>query len=74
MFFKMGVLKIPNIHRKTLVLESLFNKILINLQVCNFIKKRLQRRCFHVNIAKFLKSKFEAFYGTSLEAASPSHF
>ena len=74
MFFKMGVLKIPNIYRKTLVLESLFNKILINLQVCNFIKKRLQRRCFHVNIAKFLKSKFEAFYGTSLVAASPSHF
>ena len=25
-------------------------------QVCNFIKKRLQHRCFPVNIAKFLKT------------------
>ena len=25
-------------------------------QACNFIKKRLQRRCFTVNFAKFLKA------------------
>ena len=34
---------------KTPVLESLFN---------NAAKKRLQRRCFHVNIAKFLGISF----------------
>ena len=36
------------------VLESLFNKAAA-LQVCNFIKKRLQHRCFPVIIAKFLR-------------------
>ena len=40
---------------KTLVLESLFNKV-TGLQTCNFIKKRLQHRCFPVNIAKFLRT------------------
>ena len=35
------------------VLESLFNKV---LQVCNFIKKRLQHRCFPMNIAKVLRA------------------
>ena len=35
-----------NIHRKTTVLESL----------SNFIKKRLQHRCFSVNFAKFLRT------------------
>ena len=37
---------------ETPVLESLFNK---GHQVCNFIKKRLQHRCFPVIIAKFLR-------------------
>ena len=41
------------IDRKTSVLESLFNKV-AGLQICNFIKKRLQSRCFLVNFAKFL--------------------
>ena len=36
-------LKILQIHRKTLVLESLFNKFK-GLKACNFIKKRLQHR------------------------------
>ena len=45
---KIGVLKpFHNIHRKTPALGSLFNK------GCNFIKKRLQRRCFPVNTASF---------------------
>ena len=35
-------------------LESLFKKI-SGLQTCNSIKKWLRHRCFHVNIAKFLK-------------------
>ena len=39
---------------------------LIKLQACNFIKKRLQHRCFPVNIAKFprtptLKNIYERF-------------
>ena len=41
--------------RKTLVLESLFDKVAA-LHACNFIKKRLQHRCFAVNIAKFLRT------------------
>ena len=40
---------------KTLVLASLFNKV-ADLRVYNFIKKRLQHRCFPVNIAKFFKN------------------
>ena len=35
------------------VLESLFNKV-TGPKTCNFIKKRLQHRCFPVNIAKLL--------------------
>ena len=36
------------------MLESLFNKF-AGLQAGNYITKRLQHRCFPVNIAKFLK-------------------
>ena len=36
------------------MLESYF-KIVAGLKVCNYIKKRLQHRCFSVNIAKFLR-------------------
>ena len=63
MFFKVGVLKnfvtenFCNIHSKTPVLESLFNKV-AGLKVCNFIKKRLQLRYLPVNIAKFLRTTF----------------
>ena len=39
------------------MLESLFNKV-ANLKACSFIKKRLQHRCFPVNIAKFLRIAF----------------
>ena len=39
---------------ETPVMEWLFNKV-SNLKACNFIKKRLQRRCFHVIIARFLR-------------------
>ena len=54
-FYKKAVLKkFCNIPSKTPVLESLFNKI-EDLQVCNFIKKRLQHRWFPVNIAKLLR-------------------
>ena len=53
MFFKIGVFE--NVHRKTPVLESLFNKFAA-LKDCNFIKKRLKRRCFLVNILKNFKN------------------
>ena len=46
--------KFLNIHRKILVSESRFNKVA--RKVCNFIKKRLQHMCFHVNIVKFLRA------------------
>ena len=52
MFFEIGVVKVCNIHRKTPVLESLFNEVAC-LETCNFIKKRFQHRCFPMNIAKF---------------------
>ena len=39
---------------ETPVLESLCN-IAADLQLSNFIKKRLQHRCFPVIIAKFLR-------------------
>ena len=41
-------------HRKTPVLESRFNKIAGR----NFIKDRLQRKCFPVKFAKFLRTPF----------------
>ena len=55
-FYKKAVLKIfSNINRKTLALESLFNKF-AGIQSDNFITKRLQHMCLPVNIAKFLKT------------------
>ena len=50
--------KFHNIHRKRPVLESLFNNA-EGLNVCNIIRKRLEHRCFHVNIAKFLRTAFD---------------
>ena len=50
-------LKFRNIHRKTPALESLFNKV-AGLKDSNFIKKKLQRRCFPVDIAKHLRTDF----------------
>ena len=40
---------------KTPELESLFNKF-AGLEVCDFIKKRLQLSCFPLNIAKLLRT------------------
>ena len=44
-------------HRKTPVLESLYNKV-ADLQVCNFFKKRLQHRSFPVQICKTFKNTY----------------
>ena len=49
------------------MLEFLFI-VVVDLQDCNFIKKRLQYRCFPVIIAKFLKEKL--LYRTPPVAAS----
>ena len=49
MFFKLGVLKNFAIFTENHLFWSLFLTLL---------KKRLQRRCFHVNIAKFLRIPF----------------
>ena len=46
----------------TPVLESLFNKV-ASLKACNFIKKRLQHRCFPVNIARFLRTALQNISG-----------
>ena len=56
MFYKKSYSYIfRSIHRKTPVLESLFNKV-AGLKTRNFIKKALQHWCFPVNIAKFLRT------------------
>ena len=47
--------KFRRIHRKAPALESVFNKV-AGLKACNFIQKRLQHKCFPVNIAKVLKT------------------
>ena len=55
MFFKIGVLNNITIHIgkhpcwSLFLLESLFIKFAV-LKACSSIKKRLQRRCFPVNI------------------------
>ena len=48
-FYKKAILKnFATFKGKNLLWEFLFNKF-ADLQVCNFIKKRLQQRCFPVN-------------------------
>ena len=39
------------------MLESLLNKV-AGLSACNFIKKRLQHRCFPVTFAKYSRTPF----------------
>ena len=59
MFFKISVLK--KFQRKISVLESNFSTV-VSLICCNFIKKRLQQRCFPVKFAIFLIKPFFAEY------------
>ena len=49
-FFKKAVLK------HLAILTSAFRKI-SGLQTCSFIKKRLQHRCFLLNIVKYLRTR-----------------
>ena len=53
-YLKKLFLKISQYSHENICVGSLFNKI-TGLQGCNFIKKRLQQRCFPVNIAKFFR-------------------
>ena len=67
--------KFSNIHKKTPVLESLFNKV-VDLQPCHFIKKRLLDRCFPVSITNFLRAFFfpEHLWHSAEKCISPSFF
>ena len=57
-FFKIGSSKkFCNIHRKTPVLGSAFNKV-AGLKVCNVFKNGLHHQVFSVDIAKFLRIDF----------------
>ena len=47
--------KVCKFHSKTPVSESVFNKVAL-LRACNFIKKKLQYRCFLVKFAKYLRT------------------
>ena len=51
-FSKYVFLYFFDIHKKKPMLESLFNKV-AGLRTCNFIKKRLQHRCFPVKLQNF---------------------
>ena len=64
-FFKINVLKKFTIHRKSPVLEFLFNKV-AGLKAYNFMKKRLRHRCFPVNIVKLLWT-FSKIYRNFIE-------
>ena len=55
--FKISVLKYFTIFTGKHLCWGLFNKV-TDLKTCNFIKKRLQHRCFLVNITKFLLTAF----------------
>ena len=51
--------KFRKFHGKPPILNSLFNKV-ADLQTWTFIKKRLQHRCFLVNIVKFLRASIRS--------------
>ena len=57
MFFKIDVLKNLAIFAGRHLCWSLFDED-VGLKVCTFIKKRLQHRCFPLDIAKFLRTAF----------------
>ena len=56
---------------KAPVLESLLDKV-AHLHACNFVKKRLQHRCFPAKFARFLRRLFFLNYNTSGGCLLPS--
>ena len=63
-YVKKLFLRISLYLQETSVLEFLFNKV-AGLQAYNFIKKRLQRRCFSVNVGIFKDTNFEEHLWTA---------
>ena len=59
--------KFSDIHRKTPMLDFLFNKVAA-IQACNFIKKKIPRQVLSCEYCEIFKNSF--FYRTSLVAAS----
>ena len=57
MFLRIIVLKSFSDYTGKHLCRSLFNKV-AGTQNCNFIKKRLQRRCFSVKFAQLLRKPF----------------
>ena len=53
--WKKLILKFPKFQRKTPVLAFLFIKVAV-LDDRNFIKKKIQQRCFRLKFAKFLRT------------------
>ena len=53
--------KFHKFHWKTIALESLLNKV-AGPDEHNFIKKRLQHRCFPLKFAKFLRTSFSTVH------------
>ena len=61
MFFELGVLEVCIIHRKTPVLESLFNKVAY-LKACNFIKETPPQMFSYEYCEVFQKILFKEYY------------
>ena len=57
-FYKKTVLKNFSIFTGKRLCWSLFFNKIAGYQSCNYIKKRLQHKCFSVNIANFLRTSF----------------
>ena len=68
--FKKSILENLAKLRKTPMPESLFDKVSPSSPAWNFIKKRLQRRCFPLNFCEFFKCTY--FLEQLLAAASLS--
>ena len=67
---KVFLKKFCKFHRKTPMLESLFNKI-PGLQACNFIKKRPPTQAFSCRIYDFFKNTyFEEYLRTTASVVS----
>ena len=61
MFFKIGVLQNSSNFTRKHLRRSLFSNV-AGLRACNFVKKRLEHRCFPVKFAKFLRTRPVAAY------------
>ena len=58
MFFNVVFLKISQISQESICVGFLFLSKVAAHKACNFIKKRLQHRCFPLKFAKLLRTPF----------------